>query len=96
MEVSYLNTLKTTILLAALTGLLMAVGAFFGGTKGMTFMFVISILMNFGSYWFSDKIVLSMYGAREVTPQDAPDLIRMVSGLAQKAKMPYTTTVPVK
>jgi heat shock protein HtpX len=88
MEVSYLNTLKTTILLAALTGLLMAVGAFFGGTKGMTFMFVISILMNFGSYWFSDKIVLSMYGAREVTPQDAPDLIRMVSGLAQKAKMP--------
>ncbi|WP_371370882.1 zinc metalloprotease HtpX [Sporomusa aerivorans] len=83
-----MNTLKTTILLAALTGLLMAVGAFFGGTKGMTFMFVISILMNFGSYWFSDKIVLSMYGAKEVTPQDAPDLIRMVSGLAQKAKMP--------
>lgn len=83
-----MNTLKTTILLAALTGLLIAVGAFFGGTKGMTFMFVISILMNFGSYWFSDKIVLKMYGAQEVTPQDAPDLIRMVSNLAQKAKMP--------
>ncbi|SMC56345.1 zinc metalloprotease HtpX [Sporomusa malonica] len=83
-----MNTLKTTILLAALTGLLVAVGAFFGGTKGMTFMFVISILMNFGSYWFSDKIVLKMYGAQEVTPQDAPDLIRMVSNLAQKAKMP--------
>ncbi|WP_371369305.1 Protease HtpX [Sporomusa rhizae] len=83
-----MNTLKTTVLLAALTGLLVAVGALFGGTKGMTFMFVISILMNFGSYWFSDKIVLKMYGAEEVTPQDAPDLIRMVSNLAQKAKMP--------
>ena len=83
-----MNTLKTTVLLAALTGLLMAVGAFFGGSQGMMFMFVISILMNFGSYWFSDKIVLKMYGAQEVTPQDAPDLTRMVSGLAQKAKMP--------
>lgn len=83
-----MNTLKTTVLLAALTGLLIAVGAFFGGTKGMTFMFVISILMNFGSYWFSDKIVLKMYGAEEVSPQDAPDLIRMISNLAQKAKMP--------
>ncbi|MBP2664354.1 MAG: htpX [Firmicutes bacterium] len=83
-----MNTLKTTVLLAALTGLLIAVGAFFGGTKGMTFMFVISILMNFASYWFSDKIVLNMYGAQAVTPQDAPDLIRMVSNLAQKAKLP--------
>lgn len=54
------------MLLAALTGLLMAVGAFFGGTKGMTIMFVISLLMNFFSYWYSDKIVLKMYGAREV------------------------------
>lgn len=83
-----MNSLKTTVLLAALTGLLMAVGSLFGGAKGMTFMFVISILMNFGSYWFSDKIVLKMYGAREVTPNDAPDLIRMVSGLAQRAKLP--------
>ena len=83
-----MNTLKTTVLLAALTGLLVAVGAFFGGTKGMTLMFVISIVMNFASYWYSDKIVLKMYGAQEVTPQSAPDLIRMVSGLAQKARMP--------
>ncbi|HEY3426620.1 MAG TPA: zinc metalloprotease HtpX [Negativicutes bacterium] len=83
-----MNTLKTTLLLAALTGLLIAIGAFFGGSKGMTIMFVISILMNFGSYWFSDKIVLSMYGAREVTPQEAPDLIRMISNLAQKARLP--------
>ncbi|SDF26298.1 zinc metalloprotease HtpX [Sporolituus thermophilus] len=83
-----MNSLKTTILLAALTGLLLAVGSFFGGTKGMTVMFVVSILMNFFSYWYSDKIVLSMYGAREVTHQEAPDLIRMVSALAQKAKIP--------
>lgn len=83
-----MNTFKTTILLAALTGLLLAVGNFFGGAKGMTIMFVVSILMNFFSYWYSDKIVLNMYGAREVTPQQAPDLIRMVSNLAQKAKMP--------
>lgn len=83
-----MNTLKTTVLLAALTGLLLAVGNFFGGTKGMTIMFVISILMNFVSYWYSDKIVLNMYGAKEVNPQDAPDLIRMISGLAQKAKLP--------
>jgi heat shock protein HtpX len=83
-----MNTLKTTALLAALTGLLLAVGAFFGGTKGMTFMFVISILMNFVSYWFSDKIVLSMYGAREVTVKEAPEFVRMVSNLAQKAKLP--------
>lgn len=83
-----MNTLKTTVLLAFLTGLLLVVGAFFGGTKGMTIMFVISMLMNIGSYWFSDRIILSMYGARSVTPQEAPDLIRMVSGLAQKAKLP--------
>ena len=83
-----MNTLKTTVLLAALTGLLMAVGAFFGGTKGMTIMFVISLLMNFFSYWYSDKIVLKMYGAREVGPADAPDLIRMISNLARKANLP--------
>jgi len=51
-------------------------------------MLVMSLLMNFVSYWFSDKIVLSMYGAREVTPRDAADLIRTVSGLVQKAKLP--------
>jgi heat shock protein HtpX len=83
-----LNTIRTTVLLAALTGLLLAVGAFMGGTIGMTIMLVISLLMNFVSYWFSDKIVLSMYGAKEVTPQDEGDLIRMVSALVQKAKLP--------
>ncbi|MDD4599950.1 Protease HtpX [bioreactor metagenome] len=83
-----MNSLKTTLLLAGLTGLLLAVGNMFGGTQGMTFMFIISMLMNFGSYWYSDKIVLKMYGGREVTPSEAPDLIRMVSTLAQRAKLP--------
>lgn len=83
-----MNTLKTTILLAALTGLLMAIGKTFGGTGGMLLMLALSLAMNFGSYWFSDKIILSMYGAREVTPQQAPDLIRLVAGLAKKANMP--------
>lgn len=83
-----MNTLKTTVLLALLTGLLVTVGGFAGGTKGMLLMFIVSIIMNFASYWFSDKIVLSMYGAKEVAGEEAPDLIRMVSGLAQKAKIP--------
>lgn len=83
-----MNTLKSTVLLAFLTGLLIAVGNFLGGAKGMTIMFVFSVLMNFTSYWFSDKIVLSMYGAKEVAQPEAPDLIRMVAGLAQKARLP--------
>ncbi|MBU2701081.1 heat shock protein HtpX [Sporomusaceae bacterium BoRhaA] len=83
-----MNNLKTVVLLATLTGLLMAVGSLFGGRSGMTMMFVISMLMNFASYWYSDKIVLSMYGAREVTVNDAADLIRIVAGLAQKANLP--------
>jgi heat shock protein HtpX len=82
------NTLKTTVLLAALTGLLIAAGSFFGGTRGMTLMFVVSMLMNFFSYWYSDKIVLRMYGAREVDAQTAPELVRMVAKLAQKDNLP--------
>lgn len=83
-----MNSLKTTVLLAALTGLLLAIGNLFGGTHGMFIMLLFSILMNFGSYWFSDTIVLKMYNAREVNVQNAPDLLRLVSGLAQKAKLP--------
>ncbi|MDR3590871.1 MAG: zinc metalloprotease HtpX [Negativicutes bacterium] len=79
---------KTTIFLALLTGLLIAVGGFFGGAKGMAFMFVIAIVMNFVSYWYSDRIVLKIYGAHEATAEQAPDLVRMISGLAQRAKMP--------
>lgn len=83
-----MNQLKTVILLAALTGLLLAIGNLFGGKTGMMLMFLVSVAMNFGSYWFSDKIVLRMYGAREVSAQEAPDLYRMVVNLAKKANMP--------
>lgn len=83
-----MNGFKTTILLALLTGLLLAVGSMFGGRQGMMFMLLVSILMNFFSYWYSDKIVLKMYGAQEVNVNQSPELIRMVSGIAQKAKLP--------
>lgn len=83
-----MNNFKTAVLLAAMTGLLMAVGALFGGKSGMMIMLIVSLLMNFASYWFSDKIVLNMYGAREVTANEAPDLLRMVSGLTEKANLP--------
>lgn len=83
-----MNTLKTTVLLAALTGLLIAAGSFFGGTRGMTLMFVVSMLMNFFSYWYSDKIVLSMYGAKEVDATTAPELVKLVANLARKGNLP--------
>lgn len=83
-----MNSLKTTVLLALLTGLLLAIGNMFGGRGGMMIMLIFSIGMNFFSYWYSDKIVLKMYGAREVNASTAPDLVRMVSRLAQKANMP--------
>lgn len=83
-----MNNLRTTALLAGLTGLLLVVGSLAGGSKGMTVMFVLSILVNFSSYWFGDRIVLTMYGAREAGIKINPDLIRMVASLAQKAKIP--------
>ncbi len=82
------NTLKTTALLGLLTGLLVLIGGYFGGTQGMAAAFVIAFLINFGSYWFSDRIVLAMYGAQAVTEAEAPTLYRIVRGLAQRAHMP--------
>jgi heat shock protein HtpX len=82
------NMLKTTVLLAALTGLLVLIGDFFGGTGGMIIAFLFAVIINFGSYWYSDKIVLKMYGAKEVTPAESPNLHRIVDGLAMKAGLP--------
>ena len=62
------STLKTTILLATLSGLLLLIGDLLGGRGGLMIAFVLAIAMNFGSYWFSDKIVLRMYQAQEVGP----------------------------
>jgi heat shock protein HtpX len=82
------NTIKTTILLGALTGLLLAIGWLLGGSYGMVLGFVLALAMNFGSYWFSDKIALKMAGAREVSRNEAPDLHDMVARLSQRFGLP--------
>ncbi|MEW6442967.1 MAG: zinc metalloprotease HtpX [bacterium] len=82
------NTLKTTLLLGLLTGLILWIGGYLGGRSGMMIAFVFALAMNLGSYWFSDKIVLAMYRARQVDPQQAPGLYRMVERLAQRAELP--------
>lgn len=82
------NTVKTTFLLAALTVLFVLVGKAIGGQSGMVFAFGLAVVMNVGSYWFSDKIVLRMYGAREVTEADAPQLHAMVRRLSLAAGVP--------
>jgi len=83
-----MNTLKVILLLASLSGLLMLVGYFVAKRKGVIIALVISIIMNFGSYWFSDSIVLSMYNAQAVTRKDAPVLYDAVESLSAKAKIP--------
>ena len=83
-----MNTIKTVFLLGALTGLLILIGGYFGGRQGMIIAFVIAVVMNFGSYWFSDKIVLRMYSASEVSESDAPELYASVRNLSLKAGLP--------
>src|SRR5574341_1360573 len=82
------NTLKTTALLAALTVLFILIGGMVGGEQGMVVAFVFAGLMNFASYWWSDRIVLWMYGAQEVTEAEAPELHSLVRRLAQRAGLP--------
>ncbi|HLB05556.1 MAG TPA: zinc metalloprotease HtpX [Thermodesulfobacteriota bacterium] len=83
-----MNTLKTTFLLTALTLLLVFFGKALGGNSGMMMALIMAGVMNFVSYWFSDKIVLKMYGAREVTEAEAPRLYGMTRQLAMKANLP--------
>jgi heat shock protein HtpX len=82
------NVLKTTFLLGALTGLLLLLGQVFGGRSGMIIAFGLAIIMNFGSYWFSDKIVLAMYRAKPISESDDPELFSIVRNLASKAGLP--------
>ena len=84
----FMNTLKTTLLLAVLTVLMIVVGGALGGQSGMMLAFVFALIMNGVSYWFSDKIVLRMYGAREISPGQAPELYQLVRELAAQAQMP--------
>ncbi len=83
-----MNALKTTFLMALMTVLLVLAGGAIGGKSGMTFALVMAGVMNFVSYWFSDKIVLAMYGARQVTEADYPEFHGLVRQLAVSAGMP--------
>ena len=82
------NWMKTTLLLGLMTALIVFIGGLFGGKQGMIVAFVLAMGMNFFSYWYSDKIVLRMYKATEVNPQDFPTLFQAVNRLAQNAGLP--------
>lgn len=83
-----MNGLKTVFLMSAMMALFLLVGYAIGGRSGMTIAFVFSLVMNFGSYWFSDKIVLAMYKAQPITRDQSPKFYDMVSQLAQNANLP--------
>ena len=83
-----MNTFRTTILLAVLTALLVWAGDLIGGSQGAVIALVMAGVMNFFSYWFSDKIVIKMYGGQEVTAQDDPELYGLVQDLTQRAALP--------
>jgi len=83
-----MNGLKTTVLMVTLTLILVAAGGMIGGRSGMTFALLIAFGMNFMAYWFSDKVVLRMYGARQVSEAEAPELFGMVRRLASRAGLP--------
>jgi len=83
-----MNTLKTTMLMALLMALMVALGGIFAGHTGMTVMLIIALGMNFFSYWFSDRMLLSMYNAQEVDRQSAPELYGLVEKLAGRAGLP--------
>lgn len=82
------NLMKTAILMAAITGLFMAIGSVLGGQQGMMIALLLALGMNFFSYWFSDKMVLKMYNAQQVDETSAPQFYRMVRELAEKAQLP--------
>jgi heat shock protein HtpX len=83
-----MNTLRTTILLAVLTALLIWIGDMLGGRQGAIIALLLAGGMNFFSYWFSDKIVIKMYGGQEVSAQDDPELYGLVQDLTQRAGLP--------
>ncbi|HTJ07514.1 MAG TPA: zinc metalloprotease HtpX [Caldimonas sp.] len=82
------NLLKTAVLMAAITALFMLIGGYVGGRQGMVVALLIALGLNFFSYWFSDKLVLKMYNAREVDETSAPQFHRMIAELVQRAGLP--------
>lgn len=83
-----MNKFRVGLLLAALTGLFLAVGFLLGGEAGMVFAFVLAVGMNVFAYWNADKVVLRMYGARQVSRNDSPEFYAMVEQLAHRAGLP--------
>ena len=83
-----MNQFKTFLLMLVLTGLFILVGTAIGGRNGAIYAFIFAALMNFFAYWFSDKIVLRMYGAKEVSQSEAPELYGIVAELTSKASLP--------
>ncbi len=83
-----INRIKTALLLGLLTVIIMILGKVLGGQTGLIIAFAIALVMNFTSYWLSDKIVLAMYRAKEVLPHEAPELHRIVEELAYRANIP--------
>ncbi|MBK6780222.1 MAG: zinc metalloprotease HtpX [Gemmatimonadetes bacterium] len=83
-----MNNLKTAVLMAGMIALLMAAGQVLGGTNGLILGSILGLGMNFVMYFFSDRMVLRMYGAQVVTEQEAPELYRMVDRLRQRAGLP--------
>src|SRR3982074_1976722 len=82
------NWIKTTLLMAAIVALFGALGAMLGGAQGMLLALVIAGVMNLWAYWFSDRIVLRMYNAREADAGSAPQLHGLVRELSQRAGLP--------
>lgn len=82
------NWFKTTLLLGVMTVLIVIIGSLLGGQQGMIIAFIIAVGMNFFSYFYSDKIVLKMYRASEVTPSENPQIYSMISEIAQNAQLP--------
>lgn len=83
-----MNTMKTFLLMGLLTVILVVLGNLIGGQSGMLMAFVIAVVMNFGTYWFSDKVVLKMYNARELNETDNPKLFQMIRDLTGRADLP--------
>ncbi len=83
-----MNSIKTFVLMAGLTALFVALGGAIGGQSGMVIAFLLAAVMNFFSYWYSDKLVLRMYGAQEVNAQTAPPLYNMMQTLSERAGLP--------
>ena len=83
-----MNTIKTFFLLMMLTGLLLLIGAYFGGEMGIIIAVVLAVMMNFGAYWFSDRIALGMAHAKQITAEDDPELFALVAEQARLANMP--------